>query len=216
MFRKQIGSRCRGIRNFQFLFLLFSLAVSCIVQAAPPVTYDIVYVRQPCNGSNNNITWPEVAHPANLEPGADLMLLHPNGNEEVLVAGGNGSVTDPFVSFDAQWVYYSYFYDPDDINTQRGLSYEGADIYRIHLGTRQIQQLTFGEFTPNTGSGRWDESNPVNPPQGFNYLGYGIFNLAPAPVAGGKIAFTSNRNGYIPPHGLTNPTFQIFLMDEDG
>lgn len=56
----------------------------------------------------------------------------------------------------------------------------------------------------------------MNPPTGFNALGYGIFNLGPAPVAGGKIAFVSNRNGFIPPRGLTTPTFQLFVMDEDG
>ncbi|HSE41930.1 MAG TPA: hypothetical protein VLH08_14295, partial [Acidobacteriota bacterium] len=76
------------------------------------VNYDIVYVRQPRFGNNTNTTWPEVAHPGRIDPGADLMLLHPNGNEEVLVNGGTGAVTDPFVSFDGQWVYYSYFYQP--------------------------------------------------------------------------------------------------------
>ena len=39
------------------------------------------------------------------------MLLHPDGSEEVLVDGGNGSVTDPFLSFDARYVYYSRFPD---------------------------------------------------------------------------------------------------------
>ena len=126
------------LRYFLSLLILFSLTDAF---AAPPVTYDIVYVRQPRYGNNTNTTWPEVSHPANLEPGADLMLLHPNGNEEVLVNAGNGSVTDPFVSFDAQWVYYSYFYDPENINTQRGLSYGGADIFKINLGTRQLFSL---------------------------------------------------------------------------
>ena len=105
---------------------------------AQVVSYDIVYVRQPRFGDNVNTTWPEVFHPAEIDPGADLMLLHPNGSEEVLVAGGNGSVTDPFLSFDAQWVYYSYFPDmrPAAINPQRGLPHAGADIFRIHLPTR--------------------------------------------------------------------------------
>lgn len=35
-----------------------------------------------------------------MEPGADLMLLHLDGSEELLVDGGDGSVTDPVVSFD--------------------------------------------------------------------------------------------------------------------
>jgi len=100
--------------------------------------------------------------------------------------------------------------------TSGGCRNEGADIYRIHLAARTIERLTFGEFTPNTGAGRFDESNPVNPGGGFDSLGYGILNLGPAPVAGGKIAFTSNRNGFVPPRGLTNPTLQLFVMDEDG
>jgi hypothetical protein len=197
-------------------FVFFIILLASDLFGAPAVTYDIVYVRQPRYGDNTNTIWPEVFHPARLEQGADLMLLHPNGGQEVLVSAGNGAVTDPFVSFDAQWVYYSYFPDPANLNTQRGLPYGGADIFRINLATRQVQQLTFGEFTPNTGSGHWDESNPVNPPPGYNYLGYGILNTAPCPLAGGKIAFTSNRNGFIPPRGYTNPTLQLFVMDEDG
>jgi hypothetical protein len=46
-----------------------------------------------------------------MESMADLMLLHPNGKEEVLVSGGAGSVTDPMVSFDGAWVYYSLLHD---------------------------------------------------------------------------------------------------------
>lgn len=194
------------------------MATLATSDAAGAVPYDVVYVRQPRFGDTTNTTWPEVFHPARIDPGADLMLLHPDGTQEVLVAGGIGSVTDPFVSFDAQWVYYSYFPDarPESLNYQRGLFYAGADIYRIHLGTRQIQRLTFGEFTPNTGAGNFDESDPVSPPPGHDYLGYGIVNLGPAPLAGGKIAFTSNRNGFAPPKGFTSPSLQLYVMDEDG
>lgn len=195
--------------------IALELAGACAASAVP---YDIVYVRQPRYGDDTNTTWPEVFHPARLDPGADLMLLHPDGSEEVLVAGGVGSVTDPFVSFDAQWVYYSYFPDAREqaVNYQRGLFYQGADVHRIHLATRRIERLTFGEFTPNTGAGNFDESNPVNPTPGHDYLGYGIVNLGAAPIAGGKIVFTSNRNGFAPPKGFTNPTLQLFVMDEDG
>jgi hypothetical protein len=187
--------------------------------AQPAVTYDIVYVRQPRRGDNEHIVWPEVFHPARIEPGSDLMLLHPDGSEEVLVAGGNGAVTDPFVSFDGQSVYYSLFPDvrSSELNGQRGdLPYAGADIYRIQVATREIDRLTFQEFTPNTGAGNWHPTNPVDPPANFNRLGYGILNLGPAPLAGGKIVFVSNRNGFIPPKGYTNPTLQLFVMDEDG
>jgi len=200
-----------------FCVAAWALVASAVAGATQP-TYDIVYVRQPRFGSATNTTWPEVAHPARIDPGADLMLLHPDGSEELLVAGGNGAVTDPFVSFDGASVYYAYFHDmrPQAINTQRDLPLAGADLYRIHLATRTIEQLTFGEFTPNTGAGTFDEANPVDPAPGHDALGYGILNLAPAPLAGGKIAFVSNRNGFVPPRGLTNPTLQLFVMDEDG
>ncbi len=215
------------------LALFLGLAIGCggtpsgdsgVKSSEPPPVwaggdYDIVYVRQPRFGDTTNTTWPEVFHPARLDPGADLMLLKQDGTEEVLVAGGNGSVTDPFVSFDAKWVYYSYFPDlrPSALNAQRDdLPRAGCDIYRIHLETRAIEQLTFGEFTPNTGAGTWDESNPLDPPSSFNRLGYGILNLGPCPVAGGKIAFTSNRTGFTPPKGFTSPTLQLYVMDEDG
>jgi len=188
-----------------------------VMAGSQPVDYDIVYVRQPRFGDNDNTTWPEIFHPARIDPGADLVLLHPDGSEEVLVDCTDCSVTDPFVSFDAQWIYYALFHDQTELNYQRGdLPYAGADIFRIHALTREIQQLTHGEFTPNTGAGNWDESNPVNPPAGFNRLGYGILNLGPTPVPGGKLAFTSNRNGFTPPKTFTNPTLQLYVMDEDG
>ncbi len=157
--------------------------------------------------------------PANLEPGADLMLLHPDGRGELLVETGSGAVTDPMVSLDGKSVYFACFpdVDPSALNYQRGnLPYLGADLWRIDLDTRKRMRLTHGEFTPNTGAGVWDESNPVSPPPGFNSLGYGILNLGPCPLPGGKIAFTSNRNGFVPPKGYTNPTLQLFVMDEDG
>ena len=197
--------------------VIFSLTVAAVPAAA--VDYDIVYVRQPRFGDDVNTTWPEVFHPARLDPGADLMLLHPDGTEEVLVPGGVGSVTDPVLSYDAQWVYYAYFPDlrPESLNPQRhDLPHAGADLFRIHLETRAIEQLTFGEFTPNTGAGNWDLSNPLDPPPEFNRLGYGILNLGPYPLPGGKIIFTSNRNAYLPNKGFTYPSLQLFVMDEDG
>ena len=71
---------------------LLALTLSASSEAA--VNYDIVYVRAPRFGDNENSLWPEIFHPARLDPGSDLMLLHPNGTEEVLVRGGEGSVSD--------------------------------------------------------------------------------------------------------------------------
>ncbi|MFK7958348.1 MAG: hypothetical protein AB8B96_19800 [Lysobacterales bacterium] len=196
-----------------------SPSASAVTQQAFSRNYDIVYVRQPRFGDQVNTIWPEVFHPGRLDAGADLMLLHPDGSEEVLLDCENCSVTDPVISFDAQWVYYSLFPDLREasLNYQRGdLPYEGADIYRMNLQSRQIERLTFGKFTPNLGAGNWDESNPVDPPNNFNRLGYGILNLGPMPLPGNRLAFTSNRNGQIPTKGFTNPTLQLFVMDVDG
>src|SRR5262245_21091527 len=64
--------------------------------------YDIVYVRAPRAGDAvHKRYYTDFSQPVTMEPGADLMLLHPDGREELLVAGGEGSITDPVVSLDA-------------------------------------------------------------------------------------------------------------------
>ena len=103
-----------------------------LAQAA--VDYDIVYVRAPRYGDNTFTRWAEVINPVQMEPGADLMLLHPDGREEVIFAAGNGAVVDPAPSFDAKSVYFSYFPDVRiaSLNYQRSNApKQGADIYRI-------------------------------------------------------------------------------------
>lgn len=103
----------------------------------------------------------------------------------MLVDGGIGGVTDPVVSFDGQSVYFARFPDlrTDSLNYQREFLPEGgADIWRMHVPTRQLTQLTHGEFTPNTGAGNWHPTNPLDPPARSNRLGYGILNLGPMPL----------------------------------
>src|SRR5262245_22745506 len=69
--------------------------------------YDIVYVRAPRHADKKRTAWADFSDPTRMEPGADLMLLHPNGKEELLVSGKGGSVMDPYVSFDGQWVFFA-------------------------------------------------------------------------------------------------------------
>src|SRR5436305_3555813 len=123
---------------------------------AVKLDYDIVYVRAPRKGDAVGTNWPEISNPVFMDAGADLMLLRPDGKEELLVRGGDGSVTDPMVSFDGEWVYYSHFHDMKGASVQRGPS-GGADIYKIHVKTKKIVRLTQQQFTPNTGAANWSK-----------------------------------------------------------
>lgn len=175
--------------------------------------YDIVYVRMPRKGDAVGTNWPEISNPVFMDPGADLMLLHPDGAEEVLVKGGAGSVTDPMVSFDGEWVYYSLFHDLKGASVSRGAP-AGADVYKIHVKSRKVVRLTHQEFTPNTGAANWSKDFRT-PQEGRDHLDYGAFNMGPCPLPGRKVVFASNRNGFRPPKRVPH-TLQLFVMDEDG
>src|SRR4051812_32355123 len=156
------------------------------------IDYDIVYVRAPRKGDAVGTNWPEIANPVFTDAGADLMLLHPDGTEELLVAGGKGSVTDPMVSFDREWVYYSLFNDLTGASTSQG-GPAGADVFKMHVKTKKTVRLTAQEFTPNTGAGNWAEGFRT-PEAGKNALPFGVFNMGPCPLPGGRVIFASNRN----------------------
>ncbi|MEO6324659.1 MAG: hypothetical protein ABIT01_01015, partial [Thermoanaerobaculia bacterium] len=188
---------------------------------AGPVDYDIVYVRAPRHGDTVNSFWPDAITPLLPEAGANLMLLHPDGSEEVLFdAGAKGAVVDPTVSFDARSVVFSFYPDVVNVNTQRGvdaahsLALAGADIYRIDLSTRVVTRLTFQEFTPNMGNGADFDCARA----GSNCPRVGVFNTGPAFLPGGRIVFTSTRNNFVPnrsTHGGQR-VMQLFVMDGDG
>ncbi len=194
-----------------------------MAQIKPPVDYDIVYVRCPRKGDQLVNYLPEAFTPLLPEPNSDLMLLHPNGSEEILFSGGlNGAVMDPSISYDAQSVIFCYFPNVTNVNTQRrsdygglAMSRDGADTYRMELATRKVTRLTFQEFSPNTGNGaNYDCSRPdTNCPQ------VGVFNTGPAFLPDGRIVYTSTRDNYIPnkPKAHTGlRVMQLWVMDGDG
>ncbi|HWG42783.1 MAG TPA: hypothetical protein VN688_08360 [Gemmataceae bacterium] len=60
------------------------------ISTAPTIKYDydIVYIRTPRKGNApHSSRWPDASLPLNVDASGDLMLLHPDGNEERLVAG---------------------------------------------------------------------------------------------------------------------------------
>jgi len=175
--------------------------------------YDVVYVRTPRKGDAVGTNWAEISNPVFMDAGGDLMLLHPDGKEEVLVAGGAGAVADPMVSFDGEWVYYSKLHDLSGTSVLQGPA-AGADIYKVHVPTRKVVRLTTQTFTPNLGAAAWSKDFRT-PEAGKNHLDYGVFNMGPCPLPGGKVMFTSNRNGFKPPKRLPY-MLQLFVMDDDG
>jgi hypothetical protein len=165
--------------------------------------YDIVYVRAPRHGDDKQIAWAEVFAPLRGEPGSDLMLLHPDGTEEVLVAAGDDAIADPFVSFDGESVYFARFRNVTKPGGAKPTA-ESADTFKVHVKTKRVTQLTQQTFTPNTGVTAKGLKAP------------GVYNLGPCPLPGGRVMFTSNRNGFQPTKGYTPTTLQLFVMDDDG
>lgn len=173
--------------------------------------YPIVYVRVPrpypkMYSGINHLNQAGL-HQTNA-PGAELRLLHPDGRDESLVpVEPQESITDPVVSFDAQWVYFAKFHEMNTgptANMTMLQSRKGADIYKVHVASRKVIQLTTQERTPNTGA----------IPAGVESHPRGVHNLAPCPVAGGKIVFVSDRNGFRGVREQTQPALQLFVMDD--
>lgn len=219
--------------------LLFLLVTAAFARAdvVNPLPYDLIYVRAPYFGAgydptlpnDGNSVWPDTVRPLTPDPGAMLMLLHSNGQRELLFplpqhralldtpAGkplSVGSVSDPNVSFDGRRVVFAWYHDlsPDVRNGQRGgLSRAGADLYEIDVATRALRRLTRQEFTPNTGNGA-DFS------AGNNHPRIGVFNTGPTYAPRGRIVFTSSRNNLLPPKQASagQRVLQLYAMDEDG
>ncbi|MCI0641597.1 MAG: hypothetical protein L0Y72_32055 [Gemmataceae bacterium] len=175
--------------------------------------YDIVYVRAARAGDKvHKRFYTDFSAPVTLEPGADLMLLRPDGTEDVLVPGGDGSITDPMVSFDGQWVYYTHIHYLKK-HSQWNPPRQGADIYKIHVPSRKIVRLSNQRFAPNTGAAPWAKGFRT-PEKDKSHFEYGVYNMGPCPLPGGKLVFTSNREGYRPAHGYPAVALQLFVMDD--
>ena len=213
------------VRHFKSLTLflvalltLFSNALTTIAHAQA-VSYDIVYLRAPRLGDATLTDWPEVFNPVKMEPGTDLMLLKANGSEEVLLAAGKGAVLDPVMSFDGASVYFAFFPDVTTAarNYQRSYAPKyGSDLYRMHLATRVITRLTWQTWDVASSAGglKWSSNHLTASSADANYLGYGIFNMAPCPLPGGKLMFVSNRDGFISNKDYTFPNLRLYVLDE--
>ena len=193
-----------------------------VINVSPPAVatdptvkmdYDIAYIRARRAGDKvHKRFFTDFSSPVTMEPGADLMLLHPDGKEEVLAEGGRGSITDPIVSFDGKWIYFTRIYNLENTN-QWSPPKAGADIFKIHVASRKVVRLTNQQFTPNTGAADWSADYRTPEPK-KSHLETGVFNMGAYPLPGGRIVFTSNRDGFRPAHGYPAIALQLFVMDD--
>ncbi|MEO2032738.1 MAG: hypothetical protein ABGZ35_11700 [Planctomycetaceae bacterium] len=109
----------------------------------------------------------------------DQTVIENNCWSPVMVAGGDGSITDPMVSFAGQWVYYTHIYNLQKAS-QWNPTKQGADIFKIHFKTRKVVWLTNQRFSPNTGAADWS-SDFRTPEQGKTHIDYGVYNIGPRP-----------------------------------
>ncbi len=234
------GRRCTRTRVWRLaLAMLVGVFVAVVPAGADvvhPLPYDLLYVRAPYFGAGPeaaNSVWPDTVRPLTPDPGGQLVRLRRDGVREVLFPLDRyrslidtpaltplaaGSVADLNVSFDGQWVLFTWYHDLTRVNPQRGdgpnLSLAGADLYKLNLATGQLVRLTRQTLTPNTGNGARFTPGDDN----GNHPRIGVFNTGGTWASGGRIVFTSNLNNFVPPKelGSGQRTMQLFAMDGDG
>lgn len=199
----------------KYLFFICSLIASNPVNAqANQLGYDIIYVRYPIvdNAKKNHhqyVTIPQGEQPYEIAPGADLILLKRDGREVVLVDCEQCSVMDPYISYDGNTVYYSHIEKPKR---------ESASwLYKINLNDPNYTpvRLTFDDgFDSNLYAGNQGKSDKHN--QQFYR---GIRDMAPVPLADGRLLFTSNRAGLTAFNPGTDAVVrgsiqQLYVMDD--
>jgi len=235
----------RGRRGWRRVYLGVLGAAACCfgsggawADTVRPLPYDLLYVRAPYFGATAdrpNSVWPDTVRPLTPDAAAQLVLLKRDGTREVVFPLERyraqvdtprrkplavGAVADPNVSFDGQWVLFTWYHDLTVVNDQRGdwpgpyLSLAGADLYKLNLATRELVRLTRQELTPNTGNGaRFTRGDLAG-----NHPRIGVFNTGGTWASGGRIVFTSNRNNFLPPKALGGGqrVLQLFTMGDDG
>ena len=189
-----------------------------------PICFDIIYVRYPiAKTAATKLNIPSAEIPYRIVPGADLMLLKQDGSETVLVdCDTDCSVMDPYISYDGKTVYYAlyerYFNNPfgDDF---------ASWIYKIHLEEHE----DFNNFAPirltyddGFDSVLYQANRDVD---GKVKAGHdqrqwrAIRDMAPVPLADGRLLFTSNRSALTALHPLTDSIItgsvqQMYVMDD--
>lgn len=179
--------------------------------ANSPLTYPVVYLKAPKTGVTpgvNPTAWPSVGNLFGVVGGSSIWIHYPDGTDKALTTStGTDGYADLAVSFDGQWVYYTYYQSTGGGKSYAGSQFPamGGDVWKINVATGKKVQLTFQTDTPNS-------QTPYNAlPLQVNNLNVCI-NMHPCPLPGGRFAFVSTRNGY-----NANGSFlpQLFAADDD-
>jgi hypothetical protein len=217
-------------------------AAATLAWAAPQdvgIDYDIVYVRYARDGDNNSLTLPSGEQPYYIHKGGDLVLLHPDGSQDILVGcrddadvasylaeqsdtdvNGNPasawpdcSVQDPVVSVDGEWVYYAKYTNVTAGSSDNSWIGMGTPtfIFKMKIeGAGTLHQEI--QLTNDTASG-YENDRYAGNSFPADRIPSGVRDLGPALLPNGDIVFTSNRSGLIPGrHGTNtniNPTFRM-------
>ncbi len=187
---------------------------SAMPAVSTTLNYDLVYVRYPIvdtakRNHQKYVSIPQGERAYPIAPGADLMLLHADGSERILVDCDKCSVMDPFISYDGKTVYYSLIEEPKKSSA--------SWIFKIKLDDPDYLpiQLTFDDgFDSTLYAGNRNQSKKYN--QQFYRS---IRDMAPVPLADGRLMFTSNRSALTALNPGTNAVIgasvqQLYVMDD--
>jgi hypothetical protein len=176
--------------------------------------YDIIYVRYPAEDPGDKfVSIPQGEKPYDIAAGADLMLLKQDGSETILVDCTVCSVMDPFISYDGKTVYYSFI--------EKAENKSASWIYKIHLDdpTYKPIRLTFDDgFDSVNYKGNQTVNEDIK--NGHDQGEYrGIRDMAPVPLADGRLLFTSNRSALTTFHPFAEGVIdgsiqQLYVMDD--
>ena len=198
-----------------------ALVAATGIAPAAAVPYDIVYVRQPRFGDTTNTTWPEVAHPAQHRPRRRPDAAAPRrqrGAAGRTAASARSPIRSSPSTPSGSTTATSTTCAPQALQLAARSARTSAPTSSASTCRRaRSSSSPSASSRPTPAPATSTRSNPVDPGRAATTASATASSTsAPAPLAGGKIAFTSNRNGFVPPRGLTNPTLQLFVMDEDG
>ncbi len=192
-------------RDGRKVFISLILLIVCFASVAS-AQYPIIAVRSERLGDAQSVGYPDVFLPTQ-HPTSDLVLINPDGTEEVLVSGNDiDAVFDP-KTIDGVNVYFVRIKDCKQVHTQRrNLPFNGSDIYSINVETRVETKWTDQTQAPLEGFADWN-TTPFN---------YGVLNLGPQPLPDGRLVYVSSRRRIAATKAYTTVCMQLHVRHTDG